>query len=116
MPLLFGKLGMRDQLRKGRRLVGNLASLPPAYPVHPERPTSETHRSASRSLLLRRLRADRLSSAVAHDGEFVRRGLPARRELQSQPYPDPERRTRRKPKDQNDRGPGRDQGLLGRNK
>src|SRR3981081_3311620 len=27
MLLLFGKLGMRDQFRKGRRLVGNLASL-----------------------------------------------------------------------------------------
>jgi hypothetical protein len=26
-PSLFGKLGMRDQLRKGRRLVRNLASL-----------------------------------------------------------------------------------------
>jgi hypothetical protein len=29
-----------------------------------------------RFLLLRRLRADRLSSAVAHDGEFVQPGLP----------------------------------------
>src|SRR5712664_4464574 len=62
------------------------------------------------------LRADRLSSAVAHDGKFVQPGLSARREPQSQPYPDTERRARRKPKDQNDVGPGRDQGLFGRNK
>jgi hypothetical protein len=33
LVLLFGKLGMRDQLRKGRRLVGNL----PAYWVRPDR-------------------------------------------------------------------------------
>jgi len=69
-----------------------------------------------RFLLLRRLRADRLSSAVAHDGEFVRPGLSAQREPQSQPYPDTERRARRKPKNQNDTGPGREQGLFGRNK
>jgi len=59
---------------------------------------------------------DRLSSAVAHDSEFVRPGLSARREPQSQPYADAERRARRKPKDQNDMGPGREEGLFGRNK
>jgi hypothetical protein len=51
-----------------------------------------------------------------HDGEFVQPGLSARREPQSQPHPDTERRARRKPKDQNDTGPGRDQDLFGRNK
>jgi hypothetical protein len=65
---------------------------------------------------LRWLRADRLSSAVAHDGEFVLTRLSELREPQSQPYPDGERRARRKPKDQNDMGPGREEGLFGRKK
>ena len=54
--------------------------------------------------------------AVADDGEFVRPGLSAQCKPQSQPYPGAERCARRKPKNQNDTGAGREQGLFGRNK
>jgi hypothetical protein len=76
----------------------------------------ETRAAYARASSLQWLRADRLSGAVAHDGEFVRTRLSELREPQSQPYPDGERRARRKPKDQNDMGPGREEGLLGRKK
>ena len=45
--------------------------------------------------LVQTIRADGLSSAVAHDGEFVQLELSARRQPQSPPHPDTERRARR---------------------